>query len=149
MRDDPLISYRYLAGGRVVEAQCSSAALRIEDGIAEPLTPEDTAIYERYRVSTEETAEPEPVEFPAPEEFREAEIIPLRPESEAPEAGVDPEQAKELNPDVDWPAGHTFKRSGAWVAVFDPDGDEVRSTTPAGMWRMEAGRKAAWHDLEA
>ena len=132
MRDDPLISYRYLAGGRVVEAQCSSAALRIEAGEAEPLTPEDTAIYEGYRGAD------------APETVTWTVTGTEAVEEVAPTPEVPP-----LDPDTDWPAGYTFKRSGAYVAVFDPDGDEVRSTTPSGMWRMEAGRKAAWHDLEA
>ena len=135
--DDPLISYRYLDGGRVVEAQCSSAAPRIEAGVAEPLTPDDADALERYRsASPEEAAEPE---FPAQEEFGEGEIIPSSPEPEGPE----------IDPDVDWPAGYEFAQAGGYLTVTAPDGGAVSSDTPSGKWLgREAGRRAAWRHLQ-
>jgi hypothetical protein len=61
-----------------------------------------------------------------------------------------PEPVEEVAPVGDardgWPDGYSFKKAGAYVAVFDPDGDPVRSGSPSGKFRGEdAAQEAAWN----
>ena len=152
MQDDPFINYRYLNDGRVVQAQCSSAALRIEAGVAEPLTPDDAEIYGRYSgvspAEPEEPAaplalvesEPEVEAEPEPEAAAPVALEEPEPEPAVPEEGEAPQGAQD-----GWPDGYTWLRSGPWYTVTSPDGDAVgkfkgKGAAQEGAWTYEAGR---------
>ena len=68
-------------------------------------------------------------------------------EEVAPEPTPEPEP--EIAPKGDekdgWPDDYTFKKRGAYVAVWAPDGDQVNSSTPSGKFKGEnAAQEAAW-----
>lgn len=44
-----------------------------------------------------------------------------------------------------WPDGYSYVKTGAFVAVSDPNGNQVKSSTPSGKFRGEnAAQEAAW-----
>lgn len=71
-----------------------------------------------------------------------------------PEPEETPEPEIETAPEGDdrdgWPDGYTFRKAGAYLAVFSPDGDAVLSDSPSGKFRGEdAAQEAAWTHREA
>ena len=153
---DPYISYQYTDGrhDREVEAQCSSAHLRISAGVARPLPGESTDVYtawcdeqdlpegEQPDVDAWEDDGGHGAEDEAPDA---ADDYATEPEDEAEpeeEAGEE-EQPQTITADDDesdgWPEGYTYTRRGSYYDVTAPDGDHL------GTFRGEtAGIEGAW-----
>ena len=63
----------------------------------------------------------------------------------APKPDPEPETAPENDEGDGWPAGYSFTRRGAYLAVFDPTGEPILSDSPSGKFRGEdAAQEAAW-----
>lgn len=67
----------------------------------------------------------------------------------APEPDPQPDPEPEIAPKGDkkdgWPDGYSFKKRGAYVALFDPAGSPVKSSTPSGKFKgLDAAQEAAW-----
>ena len=70
-------------------------------------------------------------------------------EEVAPEPTPEPIPEPEIAPEDDkkdgWPAGYSFEKTGAYVVLYDPDGTQVKSSTPSGKFKGEnAAQEAAW-----
>lgn len=121
--ENPYIRFRYHTDGRVVENHCSVAHHYITEGLAEAVPGEDRDTYHLWLKAQGEEVPEEPTEEPTEPEV-----------GEAPEGEMD-----------GWPDGYSFERTGAYLAVFDPDGQPVKSETPSGKWLGEdAAQEAAW-----
>jgi hypothetical protein len=62
-----------------------------------------------------------------------------------PTLAPDPEPAPKDDKKDGWPDGYAYMRRGAYVAVIDPHGNPVKSSTPSGKFKgLDAAQEAAW-----